>query len=81
MEKHRHAGGKALFPKAEQCLVILVGFAVCGGPASAAQETAASVAMTIYSTAQPGAIPPDLYRPAPQPGGRANLRGCPREQY
>jgi hypothetical protein len=36
--------------------------------AALTEEAAGSVALTIYSTAQPGAIPPELYRPVPQQG-------------
>ncbi|CAN5168839.1 DUF4139 domain-containing protein [soil metagenome] len=36
-----------------------------GAPATAATDDAAAVALTIYSSAEPGSIPPELYRPAP----------------
>ena len=39
---------------------------LCASPVFAQQAGPADgVAVTIYSTAQPGAIPPELYRPTP----------------
>ena len=37
--------------------------------AASAQEAVTATALTIYSTTQPGAIAPDLYRPVPGQGG------------
>ncbi|MBI3786473.1 MAG: DUF4139 domain-containing protein [Deltaproteobacteria bacterium] len=46
-------------------LLPLVVFATVATGASA-QEAGRSTALTVYSTAEPGAISPDLYRPLPQ---------------
>lgn len=43
-----------------------------------AQGDSAETAITIYSTTQPGAIPPELYRPVP---GQGNYRGQPVPGY
>jgi len=43
----------------------------CGGTAAADGETA----ITIYSSAQPGAVPTEYYRPLP--GRRVNADGVP----
>ena len=39
------------------------------GCGTAAADEPSAVALTIYSTTSPGAIPPDLYRPQPARGG------------
>jgi hypothetical protein len=52
-------------------LVVLV---LLGGSARAAEEPKPNVALTIYSTATPGAIPPELYRPQPERSGYAAQR-------
>ena len=41
----------------------LIGLALIVQPLSAADEKTESTALTIYSTAEPGALPPELYRP------------------
>ena len=43
--------------------------------AAITEEPAGSVALTIYSTAAPGAIPPELYRPVPQTSGYSQQYG------
>lgn len=46
----------------------------CVAPGAAAQEPPSAVALTVYSTARPGAIPPELYRPSTE-GGYVPPRG------
>ena len=50
------------------CIAVAITSAT-GAMNAHADETSATTALTIYSTAQPGAISPDLYRP----GGVANF--------
>lgn len=47
---------------------LAAGFGASPNPASA-QDGATGTSLTIYSSAQPGAIPADLYRPVPGQGG------------
>lgn len=55
-------------------LCLLLAAACVALPAGAAQPEADSVALTIYSTAAPGAVSPELYRPA---GGRGYAQRVP----
>jgi hypothetical protein len=50
-------------------MVGLVMLVFLAGSAGAAEEAKPKVALTIYSTATPGAIPPELYRPLPERPG------------
>ncbi len=47
----------------------LAAVAMCAGSAQAGDDRA--VALTIYSSAEPGAVPPELYRPLPESPGYA----------
>ncbi len=50
-----------------RCLATVSLLVACALPAAAVTEKpVGSVALTIYSTAQPGAIPAEMYRPVPQ---------------
>jgi hypothetical protein len=56
---------KRIFALPVAFIIVTVGLLIMtagSGPASAAEQ-AESTALTIYTTAQPGAIPPELYRP------------------
>lgn len=53
--------------KVGSSLVCLLAVAALGGAARAAEER--SQALTIYSSAEPGAVPVDLYRPLPESQG------------
>jgi len=46
-------------------LLLILAIAIFAWPIVAAEEETSSEALTIYSTARPGAIPADLYRPLP----------------
>jgi hypothetical protein len=48
------------------CVSAALGAALAGGTVTAAEQT--DTAITIYSSARPGAIPPELYRPLPGQG-------------
>ncbi len=49
--------------------VVLMAVTSFIGPNVAAALAADSTTLTIYSSARPGAVPPELYRPSAQPGG------------
>jgi hypothetical protein len=47
----------------------LIALAAAARVAGLTEEPVGSTALTIYGTAQPGAVPPELYRPVPQAAG------------
>lgn len=51
------------------------------GAVAAAGALPGAVAVTVYSTAEPGAIAPEFYRPAPQSAGAAPAYGQPVPGY
>ncbi|HET8697426.1 MAG TPA: DUF4139 domain-containing protein, partial [Gammaproteobacteria bacterium] len=55
----------------------LLAACMCATPGARAQDAVGSTALTIYSTAQPGAVPPELYRPVPGQGNFYNGQAVP----
>jgi hypothetical protein len=55
----------------------LLAACLCATAIARAQDAVGSTALTIYSTAQPGAVPAELYRPVPGQGNFYNAQSVP----
>ncbi|HET8698881.1 MAG TPA: hypothetical protein VFO94_15445, partial [Gammaproteobacteria bacterium] len=55
----------------------LLAACICAAHGARAQNAVGSTALTVYSTAQPGAVPAELYRPVPGQGNFYNGQAVP----